>query len=67
MKYASIFFTALLVALIIDLVFAIPVMLLWNWLMPAIFGIAVISYLQALGLLLLCRLLFKTAAPTKSN
>ena len=35
------------------------VMLLWNWLMPSLFlGAREIGYLQALGLLLLCKLLF---------
>lgn len=35
------------------------VMLLWNWLMPALFtGAAPIDYGRALGLLLLCRILF---------
>lgn len=33
------------------------VMLLWNWLMPVIFGLTAISFLQALGLMLLSRLL----------
>ena len=31
---------------------------LWNWLMPAIFGLPAIGFWQALGLLLLGRLLF---------
>lgn len=34
------------------------VQLLWNWLLPAIFGWSEISYWQALGLLALCRILF---------
>ena len=35
------------------------VMLLWNWLLPALFaGAQPVSYLQALGLLLLCKILF---------
>ena len=35
------------------------VMLLWNWLMPAVFsGVRTIDYWQALGLLVLCRVLF---------
>ena len=34
------------------------VMLLWNWLMPEIFGLSVIGYWQGLGLALLGRLLF---------
>lgn len=34
------------------------VMSLWNWLMPAIFGLTVIGFWQALGLLLLSKILF---------
>jgi hypothetical protein len=35
------------------------VMLLWNWLMPALFsGVGIIDYWQALGLLLLSKILF---------
>ncbi len=40
------------------LAFAFFVQLLWNGLMPAIFGLKTITYLQALGLLILTRLLF---------
>jgi hypothetical protein len=32
---------------------------LWNWLMPAIFGLPVISFWQAWGLLVLSSILFK--------
>lgn len=35
------------------------VMLLWNWLMPDIFGLKTVSYWQAFGLLALCTILFK--------
>ncbi len=38
--------------------FSAIVMLLWNWLMPAIFNLTTISFWQALGLLLLMRILF---------
>jgi len=31
---------------------------LWNWLMPALFGLHVISFWQALGLLILSKILF---------
>lgn len=34
------------------------VMLLWNWLVPELFGLTAISYCQAVGLLLLCKILF---------
>jgi hypothetical protein len=33
-------------------------MLLWNWLMPVLFHLPQISYLQSLGLLLLAKILF---------
>jgi hypothetical protein len=38
--------------------FSAAVMLLWNALLPQIFGIAAINFWQALGLLVLCRILF---------
>ncbi len=34
------------------------VMLLWNWLMPALFGLVTISFWQALGIFILARILF---------
>lgn len=38
--------------------FSAAVMLLWNWLMPSIFGLAMINFWQALGILVLARILF---------
>lgn len=34
------------------------VMSLWNWLIPSIFGLGVITFAQALGLLVLSKILF---------
>src|SRR5947209_1139026 len=34
------------------------VRLLWNWLLPPLFGLREITFWQALGLLVLCRILF---------
>jgi hypothetical protein len=34
------------------------VMGLWNWLMPSIFGLGAITWIQALGLLILSKILF---------
>lgn len=34
------------------------VMSLWNWLMPALFGLTTINFWQALGLLILSKILF---------
>jgi hypothetical protein len=40
-------------------VFGWVVMLLWNWLMPEIFGLKRLTYWQAWGLLILSHILFK--------
>jgi Na+/H+-dicarboxylate symporter len=39
-------------------VFSFGVMWLWNWLMPVIFGLHAVSFWQALGLLVLSKILF---------
>ena len=46
--FAALFFT----------VFSFAVMRLWNWLMPALFGAHEITFWQAVGLLVLCKILF---------
>ena len=46
---------------------AIPMMLLWNWLMPNIFGLCKIDFLQSCGLLLLSSLLFGNKSDTKTH
>ena len=56
-------FTALSVLAIIMMVFwslvlAWPFQLLWNWLVPGIFGLGRISFIQAFGLKLLLALVF---------
>ena len=56
-------FTALSVFAIIMMVFwslvlAWPFQLLWNWLVPAIFGLGKITFFQAFGLKLLLALVF---------
>lgn len=51
----------LMVVVAIDAVLAsIGVWLLWDWIMPPLFGLKTISWLQALGLALLCGSLFKS-------
>jgi len=39
-------------------VFSYVVMSLWNWLMPALFGLHLVTFWQAVGLLILCKILF---------
>jgi hypothetical protein len=46
---------------------AVLVAFLWNWLMPAIFGLKTITYLQAVGITWLAQILFKANLSTKKD
>lgn len=48
----------LVVAVVACVVFAYVVMRLWNWLVPGIFGWHTITFVQAIGLLVLSKILF---------
>jgi hypothetical protein len=48
----------LLLAIVMLFVGGVVVTFLWNHLMPAIFGLGAIRFRQAVGLLILCRILF---------
>ena len=48
----------LAIGLVFALVFGLVVMILWNWLAPAVFGLKEVNYVQAVGLILLMRILF---------
>ncbi len=50
----------ILLAGLISLVAAIPTLFLWNWLMPALFGIARITFWQAWGVNWLAAILFQS-------
>lgn len=61
----TIFMVCLVSILFVVLISSWPFQLLWNWLMPMIFGLPKITLLQALGLLTLSNLMFKTNIQTK--
>ena len=47
-----------LIAALFVAVFSFLVMNLWNWLMPALFGWRLITYWQAMGILIFSKILF---------
>ena len=55
-----------LIAIVIVLL-GYPVMLLWNWLMPEIFGLSEITFWQAIGLNVLCTILFRPSINVKKQ
>lgn len=53
---------------LICILLGLPLMLLWNWLMPDLFNVPQIGFWQAVGLQLLATLLFKnTNTSTKKD
>ena len=64
-KIFAVLGAAILVIVFVGLLMSLPVMLLWDWLMPELFGLKEITWLQAWGILVLCGLLFKTHVSTK--
>jgi len=60
-KYVTIafkIFFGILAAIAFALLFGYVIMWLWNWLMPDIFGLTTITYWQAVGILVLGKLIF---------
>ena len=51
----------------VSILLAFPTMLLWNWLMPKIFGLIKIDFLEALGLNLLAGFLLKPTGSTNKK
>jgi hypothetical protein len=69
-KFIESFFTVIfviIIAFLISLLFAWPFMLLWNWLMPMIFGLTTLTFWQAFGLMMLCELMFKSSSSTSNS
>ena len=52
---------------IVIVILGYPLMLLWNWLIPTIFGLPEITLWQALGLSLLSTILFKSLPSIKKS
>ncbi len=54
------------IILISCVIFALPTWLLWNWLMPILFELPTITFFQAIGLNILCSMLFKSTSISNS-
>jgi hypothetical protein len=52
---------AIALIVVLAIIFSLPTMWLWNWLMPALFGLAKISWVQALGINVLSGILFRSS------
>lgn len=52
------FFSILAMSIGFSILLTYPVMWLWNWLMPAIFGFKTLTFWQAFGLTMLANMIF---------
>jgi len=59
--------TTLGVFLIVAVILGLPLMLLWNWLMPHIFNLPEIGFWQAIGINFLSSILFKSSSGNKNT
>ncbi len=66
MKSLEILVLSIGTEVLIGLIGGLPVLILWNWLMPEIFGLKSITFVQALGLSLLSSILFKSSSSSNS-
>jgi hypothetical protein len=69
-KWVFIVPAALLGIVLVTFIGGQAVRLLWNWLLPPLFGWREVTFWQALGLLVLCRILFGGSGfhrPGRSN
>jgi hypothetical protein len=59
--------TAILLIVLVAAILGLPLMWLWNWLMPGIFNLPEITFWQALGLNALSTILIKPTINTKKD
>lgn len=67
MNLISVFVVYVVMLFVAAALMSLPVMLLWDWLMPGIFGLRTITWFEAWGLLFLCGLLFKSHNTVNKN
>lgn len=67
MEILTLILVGVVVLFLVAALMSLPVMLLWDWLMPTIFGLPEITWLQAWGLLFLCGLLFRSHTSVKKD
>lgn len=67
MQTVAIFFVGVAVIVGFSFIMALPLMWLWNWIMPELFHLPQVSFIQSWGLLVLSSFLFKNATSIDSK
>ena len=66
-EWLAVIITTLVLAVAIGFLLSLPVMWLWNGLLPGLFGFKSIDWQQALGLAILCRLMFGASSASSKS
>ncbi len=67
LRYLGLLVWAVVLMVGVSLLASLPVWLLWNWLVPSVFGLRAISWMEALGLLVLVSILFRPISSSSSS
>lgn len=67
MDFITAVFSAVIVFLIYVLIVGTVVMWLWNWLMPMIFGLPELTWMQSLGIYALAQMFFQSRVTLNNN
>jgi len=67
MKAVMAIFLASGVAFLLILILGLPTMWLWNWLMPVIFKLPEINFLQAVGLMMLAWFILPSGSKSSNS
>lgn len=65
MNWVKGIFLAVIIAILVAAIIALPVMLLWNYVVPEVFGLKEINFWQALAISLLSSLLIQSSSNSK--
>jgi len=66
-NFFAMFISLIVLGMLLAIILGLPLMLLWNWLMPTIFGFKMITFWQAVGLSFLSNLLFSRTTNINHN
>jgi riboflavin transporter FmnP len=67
MTWAMLSAIGFILTIVLVALFGLPTMLLWNYLMPGLFGLQTITFSQSVALNALCSILFKSNLSTNSK
>jgi len=65
MEYLQKFLKIVSIICIVALLLGLPLMILWNWLMPLLFGLPTLTFWQAVGMNFLASILFNNNLTSK--